>query len=316
MKKRDMDISPVDIAEIWHKFSPGPAQSIHLPEGQPGFKVLRLDLLRSWASGNKYYKLKYVLKETLAKGTPILVSKGGMFSNHLAALSDACLAFDLQLVAVIRSHTPDENNPSIRRLRVNGNQIVYLYPDEYNSFGDADASRLFPGALFIPEGGLSEAGISGAAEIVVECLPPEPSHIILAGGSMGMACGLVKATPAGVKVIIVPAWKGCTDSYFCEILTRYKIVPQCSWELWPDYHFGGFGKFNMHLIDFMTSFSLKHAVPLDPVYTGKMMFAIEDKRSSGYFREADSIVAIHSGGLQGLDGYKYRFPDAWRNYAS
>ncbi len=310
-----MDNSPVDKAERWREFSPGPAPSIYLPEGQPSFKVLRLDLLKSWASGNKYYKLKYEVEEVLAQGTRIIVSKGGMFSNHLAALTDTCFAFDLQLVAVIRSHTPDEKNPSIQRLRANGNQIIYLNPLDYNSFNEEDAKQLFPESLYIPEGGLSEEGIRGATEIASECLEQEPSHIIVAGGSMSTACGIVAGTPADVKVVIVPAWKGCTDSYFYEILNRFKVVPDCSWELWPDYHFGGFGKFNRSLIDFMISFSSKHAIPLDPVYTGKLMYAIEDKRSLGYFRNDDSIVAIHSGGLQGLAGFKYRFPEEWGSYA-
>ncbi|HSF88659.1 MAG TPA: pyridoxal-phosphate dependent enzyme [Saprospiraceae bacterium] len=309
-----MDNSPVDTLATWNHFSPGNAQSIQWLEGQPSLKVLRLDLLDSWASGNKYYKLKYVLKEALTQGTRVVVSKGGMFSNHLAALSDACHAFNLELVAVIRSYTPDEYNPSITKLRANGNQIMYLNPHEYNSFGDANARQQFPGSLFIPEGGLSIQGITGAREIVAECLPYKPTHIILAGGSMGTACGIVAAAPVHVKVIVVPAWKGCTDSYFNEILSKYSIVPQCSWELWPEYHFGGFGKFNKDLIDFMTSFSLNYSVPLDPVYTGKLMYAIEDKRSAGYFKDDDSIIAIHSGGLQGLEGYRYRFPKEWGSY--
>ena len=131
---------------------------------------------------------------------------------------------------------------------------------------------------------------------------------------MGTACGIVADTPSHIKVVIVPAWKGCTNTYFCEILDKYGIVPKCTWELWPDYHFGGFGKFSKDLIDFMVSFSLKYSVPLDPVYTGKLMYAIEEKRAFGYFKEDDSIVAIHTGGLQGLDGYKYRFPKEWGNY--
>jgi 1-aminocyclopropane-1-carboxylate deaminase len=311
-----MDNSPVNTSDRWREFTPGPAQSILLQEGQPSFKVLRLDLLRSWASGNKYYKLKYGLQEALAQDTRVVVSKGGMFSNHLAALSDACHAFDLQMVAVIRSHTPDENNPAIQRLRANGNQIVYLNPLEYNSFHEANATIRFPGSLFIPEGGLSKQGIRGAREIVAECLPHDPTHIILAGGSMGTASGILAAAPANVRVIIVPAWKGCTESYICEILDKYDVVPECNWEYWPDYHFGGFGKYNRSLIDFMTSFSQRHAIPLDPVYTGKLMYAIEDKRSAGFFKDDDTIVAIHTGGLQGLDGYKYRFPEEWGNYAT
>ncbi len=310
-----MENLPEDKSESWREFSPGPVQSIYSPQGQPSFKVLRLDLLKSWASGNKYYKLKYVLKNALSQGTQSVVSKGGMFSNHLAALSDACLAFNLQLVAVIRSYAPDENNPSIRKLRANGNEIVYLNPREYNSYGEADAKQQFPDCLFIPEGGLSKEGIKGAMEIVYDCLPHAPTHIILAGGSMGTASGILAAAPAHIKVVIVPAWKGCTDSYIYEILGKYEITPQCNWELWPDYHFGGFGKFNRSLIDFMTTFSLNHSLPLDPVYTGKLMYAIEDKRSAGFFKEDDSIVAIHTGGLQGIEGYRYRFPEEWGSYA-
>ena len=157
-----MENLPEDKSESWREFSPGPVQSIYSPQGQPSFKVLRLDLLKSWASGNKYYKLKYVLKNALSQGTHSVVSKGGMFSNHLAALSDACLAFNLQLVAVIRSYAPDENNPSICKLRANGNELVYLNPREYNSYGEADAKQHFPDCLFIPEGGLSKEGIKGA----------------------------------------------------------------------------------------------------------------------------------------------------------
>ena len=310
-----MENLPEDKSESWREFSPGPVQSIYSPQGQPSFRVLRLDLLKSWASGNKYYKLKYGLKDALAQGTRVVVSKGGMFSNHLAALSEACHAFELHLVAVIRSHTPDEKNPSIQRLRSNGNQIVYLNPREYNSYSEADAMQHFPDSLFIPEGGLSKEGIKGATEIVSECLPHAPTHMILAGGSMGTACGILASAPAHIKVVIVPAWKGCTDSYIYEILGKYDVAPLCTWELWPDYHFGGFGKFNKHLIDFMTSFSQKNAVPLDPVYTGKLMFAIEDKRSAGFFKEDDSIVAIHTGGLQGIEGYRYRFPEEWGSYA-
>lgn len=72
-----MDHSPVDKSETWREFLPGPVQSIYSPQGQPSFRVLRLDLLKSWASGNKYYKLKYGLKDALAQGTRVVVSKGG-----------------------------------------------------------------------------------------------------------------------------------------------------------------------------------------------------------------------------------------------
>ena len=276
--------------------------------------MLRLDLLQSWASGNKYYKLKYAIEFALANDVKVIVSKGGMFSNHLAALAEACHVFNLRLIAVIRSYAPDENNPSIRKLREKGSEIVYLNPEAYTVFDEQEAGQLFPASLFIPEGGLSDLGIHGTSEILNECLDQHPTHIILSGGSMGTACGIISSAPADVKVIIIPAWKGCTDLYFLDILRQYQINPVCTWELWPDYHFGGFGRFNQELIDFMFSFSADTGIPLDPVYTGKMMSAIDDRWKSGYFKQTDSILAIHTGGLQGLDGYRYRFPAVWGKY--
>ena len=303
-----------EIATRWREFSPAPLQGIQLLDGSSSLKMLRLDLITSWATGNKYFKLKYVLHEALTSGIERIVSKGGMFSNHLAALSEACLEFNIHLVTVIRSHVRDEMNPSIQRLRAHEHEILYLPPSDYKSFDSGDAERLFPGSLFIPEGGLSTAGIKGTSEIMQSCLECNPSHIIVAGGTMGTACGIVAAAPASVKVIIVPAWKGCTYSYFTEILNKFEVHPACTWDIWPDYHFGGFGKFNHDLIEFMIQFTRDTGIPLDPVYNGKVMYAIDDKMRSGFFNDNDSIIALHTGGMQGLAGFKYRFPEEWGRY--
>jgi 1-aminocyclopropane-1-carboxylate deaminase len=163
---------------------------------------------------------------------------------------------------------------------------------------------------------MDATGIQGASEIVAELSEYHPSHIILAGGTMGTVCGIVSSASASSKVIVVPAWKGCSVTYFAEILRKYNIQPTCEWEVWPDYSFGGFGNFDPQLIAFMQSFTATTSIPLDPVYTAKLMFAVTDKIKSGYFKSTDSIIAIHSGGLQGLEGFRYRFPDEWDNIQS
>jgi 1-aminocyclopropane-1-carboxylate deaminase len=300
--------------EKWNHFSQGPLQSLSGWHSREQLSILRLDLLQSWASGNKYYKLKYAIEFALANGVKAIVSKGGMFSNHLAALADACVVFELDLISVIRSFAPDESNPSIRKLRKNGSQILYVKPEDYNAFDEEEAKRLFPGSMFIPEGGLSNLGIRGTSEILTERFEHNPTHIIVSGGSLGTACGIISSAPADVKVIIVPAWKGCGESYVDEILRQYHIAHTCSWDVWSEYHFGGFGRFNQQLIDFMVSFAADTGIPLDPVYTGKLMYAINDRFENSYFKETDSIIAIHTGGLQGLEGYRYRFPKVWGSY--
>jgi 1-aminocyclopropane-1-carboxylate deaminase len=299
---------------FWADFTPGPLNLIPGLPSEPELRMLRLDLLGSWATGNKYYKLKYALRYAMTHGITTIVSKGGMFSNHLLALAEACHAFKIQLVAVIRSYAPDELNPNIRRLRSVQTEINYLHPEVYKDFDEVDVAKKYPSALFIPEGGLSDLGIQGTSEIVDECMALNPSHIILAGGSMGTACGIISSAPSTVKIVIVPCWKGCTTEYVDEILGLHQIKHDCPWELWPDYHFGGFGKYNQKLIDFMVSFSAETGIPLDPVYTGKVMYAVNDRIKAGDFSAEDSLLVLHTGGLQGLSGYKYRFPKEWGGY--
>jgi 1-aminocyclopropane-1-carboxylate deaminase len=98
-------------------------------------------------------------------------------------------------------------------------------------------------------------------------------------------------------------------------LEKFEVPISCAWDLWPDFHFGGFGRFNAALIEYMTSFSSSTGIPLDPVYTGKVVFAVDQKMREQYFKSADKVMVIHTGGLQGLKGYRYRFPDQWTAYA-
>jgi 1-aminocyclopropane-1-carboxylate deaminase len=300
----------------WSQFTPGKIQLIQHPAFQKPFHVLRLDQLRSWSSGNKYYKLKYQLQYVLENNIHKIVSKGGMFSNHLVALAEACYAFDIRLISILRAFEPDERNPTIRKLRELNGQVEYAKPDEYLQFDQAISNERFPDAYFIAEGGLSPEGIAGAAEITDEIQNAEFNHIVIAGGSMCTACGLINSLPAESTLHIVPAWKGCERSYIESILSEYDIQPTCQWDIWPDYHFGGFGKFNKDLIEFMTKFTTDTGIILDPVYTGKLLFAINDKMKGHFFGEQDSILAIHTGGLQGLDGYVYRFPEQWGAYVA
>jgi 1-aminocyclopropane-1-carboxylate deaminase len=300
--------------ELWNQFSPGPIQTLDNYASGISLNILRLDLLQSWSSGNKYYKLKYPLQNVLKNNIRTIVSKGGMFSNHLAALAEACYAFHIQLVCIVRSFVPDEHNPTIRKLKELNVIVEYVTPEEYDQIDQEMADERFPDAFFIPEGGLSPDGLRGAAEISDEIKSSGFNHILIAGGSMCTACGLIKSLPEGSHLHIVPAWKGCSPDYIQTILSANNIQPVCHWDIWPDYHVGGFGKFNRELIDFMTAFTSSTGIVLDPVYTGKLLMAVTDKIKNLYFSEQDSVLAIHTGGLQGLAGYAYRFPEDWMGY--
>src|SRR6187401_341758 len=116
---------------LWNQYTPGPIQVLENYAPGISLNILRLDLIRSWSSGNKYYKLKYPLRYVLNNNIRTIVSKGGMFSNHLAALAEACHAFKIQLVCIVRSFVPDELNPTIRKLKELNVIVVFVSPEEY-----------------------------------------------------------------------------------------------------------------------------------------------------------------------------------------
>src|SRR5687767_3401658 len=298
----------------WKEFIPGPIQKLNEMGGHQQVFIKRLDMIRSWASGNKYYKLKYSIQDALLRDKKVIVSKGGMFSNHLDALAMACSSFGIRCVCMIRSYGDDENNPTLQRLRKLNAELIFLNPYLYNAFDQQNVNELYADAIFIPEGGADENGIKGASEIWDEISEIAPDHVVIAGGTMSTAVGLISKASSSTNVIIIPAWKGCEKSYVENILTKFTIKSQCTWELWPDYHFGGFGKYTKALAEFMYSFTEKYSIPLDPVYTGKMMFAIDDKIKSGQLSKTAKVVAIHTGGLQGIEGYAYRDAKTWRRY--
>lgn len=75
-----------------------------------------------------------------------------------------------------------------------------------------------------------------------------------------------------------------------------------NWELITDYHFGGYGKVTPELIDFINWFYKDTKIPLDPVYTSKMVFGVLDLIKKDYFPNGSKILMIHTGGLQGVQG--------------
>lgn len=276
--------------------------------------MLRLDRLARWASGNKYFKLKYPLKHALENGYTALVSKGGPFSNHLDALALACAHFGLKLTCLVRSYTPLVANPTLDRLRAAGAQLVFLSPERYASFDESESHRQFPGALFIPEGGLHPDGIMGAAEIASLLPAHQPCQVILAGGSMCTALGLLTRIPGTTTLNIIPAWKGCTLDDFTKLLYSYSLHPGAPFNLWPDFHFGGFGRWTGELFDFMIAFTGATGIALDPVYTGKMMYALTSLLQRQQLDPEVPVIAIHTGGQQGIGGFAYRYPDPWQAY--
>lgn len=278
-------------------------QEIKEVGNQVSLYIKREDLIHPFISGNKYRKLKYNLIKAKEEGQTTLLTFGGAFSNHIAAVAFAGKEHGFKTIGIIRGDelsTKVNINPTLSFAQQNGMNFFFETRENYRN-KDADNYKnnlksLFGNFYLIPEGGTNELAIQGCEEI----LTPEDNtfdYICCSVGTGGTISGLVNASSAHQKVIGFPALKG---HFLKDEISKF--TNNKNWEFIEDYTFGGYAKTTNELINFINSFYESTKTPLDPVYTGKMMFGIEDLIKKNYFPKGSKILAIHTGGLQGISG--------------
>lgn len=265
--------------------------------------IKRDDINHPLISGNKLRKLKYNLIEASEKGFSKIVTFGGAFSNHILATAAAGKEFGFQTIGVIRGEeliNQIDDNPTLREARNLGMKFYFISREIYrNKDSEVFVKTLkekFGDFYLVPEGGTNELAIKGCEEILEE----EDSSfdfVCCAVGTGGTISGIINASKTNQKILGFPALKG--DFLYNDIR---KFVHENNWDLILDYHFGGYGKIKPELITFLNKFYLETNVPLDPLYNGKMMFGIIDLIAKNYFPSGSKILAIHTGGLQGIKG--------------
>lgn len=265
--------------------------------------IKREDQIHPFVSGNKYRKLKYNLQEAKNNNATTLLTFGGAYSNHILAVAAAAKAAGFESIGVIRGEelaSKINENKTLSLAQSFGMQFDFVSREVYRDKENLDfikSLRLKWGDFYVlPEGGTNILAIKGCSEII------QPSdvafdYICCSVGTGGTLAGLIKSAFVHQKVIGFSALK--TDYLQDEIL---KFAPLNNWKLDIAYHFGGYAKVNDQLIDFINDFYQKTKIPLDPIYTGKMIFGVLDKIEKGFFKPNTKILAIHTGGLQGISG--------------
>lgn len=268
--------------------------------------IKRDDLIHPIISGNKWRKLKYLLKKAQAENKTHLVTFGGAFSNHLLATAGAAALFGFKATGFVRGD--EVENDMLFMCRMHGMNLIFSdresYRDKHALFNQhfADDNHAF----FIDEGGASPEAAQGCRELVEE-LPEYYDHIFCACGTGTMAAGIINGLQAhqlNTQIHCIPVLKG--GEFLKEAIDD--LLPQArQYHLHTGYHFGGYGKVKPELIDFIKKFVAETGILIDPVYTGKMLYAIYDMTAKGYFEPGSKILAIHSGGIWGLLGMKDKF---------
>lgn len=275
--------------------------------------LLRLDLTGGAAPGNKSFKLQEYLAQAQRLGVRRLVSFGGAWSNHLHALAAIGLEAGLETVGIVRGDAP--KNPSAMLIDVQraGMEICYVSREEYRKRNEQayqhQLKQRFAPCLLIPEGGSSLQGARGCAAIaqLIREHPHEAKRIVLPVGTGTTLAGIAAALDDSYEIVGISALKGATDleDRVDNLLAGLGSDTTARWRILHQYHCGGFARASMPLREFMLEFEAVHGIPLDPVYTGKMLYAIHQLRRGGEWEASERLLAIHTGGLQGRRGYSW-----------
>ncbi|MFI3221660.1 MAG: pyridoxal-phosphate dependent enzyme [Methylococcaceae bacterium] len=260
----------------------------------------RDDQLHPVISGNKWRKLKFSLDHALYSGADTIISMGGMYSNHLHALAYACKALGLKAIAYIRGEAPALLTPTLVDLTAWGMELRFISRTEYRQLRHykscLDLPGLKPQQYWLPEGGAQALALNGVAELVAE-IDVAYDYLCVPCGTGATLAGLIAATPNHVSLLGFAALKnaGFLNTDVSSLLAQDKS----NWQINLDYHFGGFASTTPELLSFISAFETQTGIPLEPVYTGKMMYALYDLISKAYFSAGQRIIAVHTGGLQG-----------------
>lgn len=275
---------------------------LELPNGI-SLEVKREDLLHPFISGNKFRKLKYNLLQAKAENQQTILTFGGAYSNHIAAVAYAGKEQGFKTIGVIRGEelvNKIAENPTLQFAQECGMQFEFVTREAYRLKTEPDfitnLQQKFGSFFLVPEGGTNEYAIKGCEEILTE-EDAAFDFICCAVGTGGTISGIINSALPHQKVLGFPALKG--DFLKDEIR---KFAANKNWELITDYHFGGYGKVNEELIQFINQFYKQTQVPLDPIYTGKMFFGVLDLIQKKHFPNNAKILLIHTGGLQGIQG--------------
>ncbi len=266
--------------------------------------ILRADLLDPVVSGNKWFKLQFYVRDALDAGKTTLATFGGAYSNHIVATSKYGATVGLQTVGFIRGEKPTTLSPTLTDAIQNGMTLHFVSRTDFEQKEKIIVDNEHPNWAWIPEGGYGVTGADGAKSMLSIKDTSSYDTIVCAVGTGTMMAGLIKAAAPHQKIIGISVLK---NNISIEVDIKALLTVEESkknFEIIHGYHFGGYAKHTPTLIRFMNDCYTNMEVPLDFVYTAKLMYGVKDLASKGKFEPHANILVIHSGGLQGNRSFK------------
>lgn len=274
-----------------------------------GVKVsmLRLDDSDAVVSGNKWYKLRYNLLEAKQQGARQVLSFGGAWSNHIHALAGAGFQLGIETVGIIRGESASASNAMLQDALRWGMALEFVSRADYRRRHEpewiAELQMRWPDAFIVPEGGSNALAVKGVGELVSQItgMGLNPDLVIAPCGTGGTLAGVLSAAPSCWRLLGIPVLKGAGFLYddISNLLAKAGAASGCYWGLDLEGHCRGYARTTPELLAFMSAFEADHAIELDQVYTGKMMYRLEQLVMAGTFPAGFNILVLHTGGVQG-----------------
>ena len=281
-------------------------QKIVIENSNVTLYIKREDLIHPYVSGNKFRKLKYNLLQVIQEKKKTILTFGGAFSNHILAVAAAGKENGFRTIGIIRGEELAEKiaeNHTLQKAQELGMVIEFVSRETYRDKNSEEfiinLKEKFGDFYLLPEGGTNDLAIKGCEEVLTE-RDADFDYICCAVGTGGTIAGIINCSKPSQQVLGFPALKG---DFLKEDICKF--AKNNNWELITNYHFGGYGKVTEELIFFINEFYQQYEIPLDPIYTGKMVFGVLDLIEKKWFPDNSKILLIHSGGLQGIAGMNH-----------
>lgn len=271
----------------------------------------RDDLIHPFISGNKFRKLKYNLQEAMQENQHTLLTFGGAFSNHIYAVAAAGKEVGLNTIGIIRGEKILPLNKTLQFVSDQGMQLHFISRETYKQKELPDYIQnlhtQFGDFYLLPEGGTNLIALKGCSEIIDEIEMPY-DYICCPCGTGGTLAGLIAGDQGKKALLGFSVLKRANDleGKIMQLANDFSGRSYNNWTINHDFHFGGYAKTTEQLFSFISDFEQKQNILLDPVYTGKMMAGIFEMVRQDFFRKGTTVIALHTGGLQGWSGFLNR----------
>ncbi len=276
------------------------------------FSFLRLDKIHSELGGNKYYKLKRNIKHILNLGRPTVVSFGGAYSNHLRALAAAGKIYSFRTIGFVRGEIVRPLNPILKFCEESGMELQEITRENYRQKSSKNFTTKLRSELgefyLLPEGGSNLRALRGCAEIS-HLIPAETDFgsrcITLACGTGLTLAGVVigasqfeRTQAIGFSVLKAPRYLSReVGGYLNSTQIGFDRNAHIPWRVEDEYHCGGYAKKTPELLEFVERFTQETRVPIEPTYTGKMLYGLSQLMDQGVVKSNTQVIAIHTGGI-------------------